>query len=306
MTGQSRRTVAEAAVAGIAARLGRYGQWRGESVLEHPASHPQRDVAAPLTALGVLALQGLDLPGVAAVVARSREHVRLTMLPDGMWRYYRTIPPDTDDTAMCALALGIDDPAVRRLTTPALAATRCPDGRFPTWTEPGWAAVVDAVANAHVVAVLGAGDATAAAIAWLDDVVASGAELAASTYYPDALDLHVALTRAVRAGVRELRPAVEAAAVRARDRLRDADLSPYRTAQAVVVAAEAARRDGMLATELHRAAGRLLDARIDAARWAPETLFVATDTETGLRRLYRSEEVVTALCVRALAAAGGT
>ena len=291
------RNLAEAAVARLAAGLGPRGQWPGWVCPDAAPETGRRDLSAPLTALGILALRDLPLAGVDEIVRRSREHIELTVQPGGLWRYYANIPPDTDDTAMCALALGLDHPLVRGQTAASLAATRLADGRFPTWFEPGWTPAIDAVPNAHVVAVIGHGPATAAAIAWLLEVVASGQEVAKSLYYPDPLDLHLALTRAVAAGVDALRPAMEIAALRARERLCGGGLSPYRMAQALVVAAASANPG---VAELREAAALLAHQAEPGGGWPADTLYVAGNTELGGLWHYQSWAVVTALCVRAL------
>ena len=288
------------AVARLAERLGPRGQWPGWVVPDAAPGSRERDLAAPLTALGVLALLGLDVPGVEEVIRRSREHIERTVRPGGVWRYYGNIPPDTDDTAMCALALGLDHPLVRGRTASALEATRLENGLFPTWFESGWNPVVDTVPNAHVVAVIGPGPATDVAVAWLLDVVENGREVACSAYYPDPLDLHVALTRAVAAGVEALRPALECAARRVLGRLQDEAMSPYRLAQAVVVAAAGSGPGSGGATE---GARRLVEIARPDGTWPADTLFVCRDLDrTGLKH-YQSEAVVTALCVRALSVA---
>ena len=293
---------AEAAVARLAEGLGSQGQWPGWTVPDAAPGEGHADLSPPLTALGVLALRDLPVSGIPEVIRRSREHIERTALPGGLWRYYRNIPPDTDDTAMCALALGLDHPVVRGRTAASLAATRLDDGRFPTWFEPGWNPVVDAVPNAHVVAVVGPGPATDAAVAWLLGVVESGREAASSAYYPDPLDLHLALTRAAEAGVEALRPALETAASRALDRLRTEALSPYRTAQALVVAASASLPGGSIPAG---AARRLVELAGPDGAWPAETLFVAGNTDRSGLWHYQSWAVVTAMCVRALVAAGG-
>jgi len=291
------REQADLAVNLLANLLGPRGQWPGWVCSEALYEAGRKDISAPLTALGILALRDLPLAGVDDLVRRSREHIELTVQPGGLWRYYANIPPDTDDSAMCALALGLDHPLVAGRSTLSLAALRGADGRFPTWFEPGWNPVIDPVANTHVVAVIGGGPQTAAAIAWLLDVVATGRERAKSSYYPDPLDLHVALVRALEAGVTALRPAVEIAAVRAQERLGTGGLSPYRIAQAMVVASTAVQPDRPL---LKQAAATLAAGADPAGGWPAETLFVCrTGTAGGLLH-YQSRAVVTALCLRAL------
>lgn len=276
--------------------IGLRGQWPGRVCPDGLSEWGERDISAPLTALGVLALRNLHLSGVDDLVRRSREHIELTVQPGGLWRYYANIPPDTDDSAICALALGLDHPLVRGRTAASLAAVRRADGLFPTWFEPGWNHVTDPVPNAHVVAVIGPGPATAAAVEWLLDVVATGREAIESTYYPDPLDLHVALTRAVEAGVEALRPALELAAGRAMERLHAGEPSPYRIAQAIVVACAGADPDPLL---LNGAAARLVECADPAGGWPGDTLYVC-GSGTKIILHYQSEAVVTALSLRAL------
>jgi len=292
--------LAQQSIARLANALGPRGQWPGRVVANAAPDSGRRDMAAPLTALGVLALRDVPLAGVAELVQRSCEHIALTVQPGGLWRYYANIPPDTDDTAMCALALGLAHPLVREHTVRSLAATRLTDGRFPTWFEPGWAPSVDAVPNAHVVAVLGECEATQAAIAWLIEVVARQQEVVSSLYYPDPLDLHLALTRALQHGVTNLRPAVALAAARACQRLENEALTPYRTAQAMLVANTQTIADRDL---MARAARRLASCCETSGQWPAETLYVAGNTELGGLWHYQSWAIVSALCARALAVA---
>lgn len=300
---ESWQQAATDAVDAIAARLGPRGQWPGWAYADaDPAATGRLDIAAPLTALGMLALAELPLAGVPEVLAASRRHLELTVLAEGLWRYYANIPPDTDDSAMCALALGPDHPAVVGRTAQALTGTRLPNGLYPTWFTPGLNPVIDPVPNAHVVAVLGPGPATDDAVAWLIEVVAAGTEVADSVYYLDALDLHIALTRAVAAGVEALRPALAAASARAHARLLADGLSPYRTAQAIIVASHAEEADAVLLAD---AADHLLASRHATGLWPSDTLFVAGNTDAPGWWHYQSDAVTSALCARALVLASG-
>lgn len=268
--------------------LGARGQWPGRVIVENRPEESRKDIAAPLTALGMLCLRGT--PGAQGILRRSREHLELTMLPGGVWRYYANIPWDTDDTSMCALALGNVQP-----TAETLLATRLPDGRFPTWVEPGWDACVDAVATAHILGVIGERPDTLTAVGWLKDVVREEAELANCVFYPDPLDTHMAITRAVEAGVESLRGVLVPAAERAAARLAGEDLPPYRRAQAILVCAAAGHRPGAAAARV------LADQQAADGTWPAHTLFRAGSTqEHGGYMCYTSVMVTTALCLRAL------
>jgi hypothetical protein len=283
--------VRESALARLDAALGPRGQWPGSVVPTVAGVDTMRDLSPPLTALGILALTGT--PDSGTVIDRSRQHLRLTVRPGGMWRYYADIPVDTDDSAMCALALGPDDPILTETRATLTSLTR-PDGLFPTWFEPGWTPCVDAVANAHIVAVLGSGPATGAAVGWLHEVVHDAREVESCVFYPDPLDVHMAIGRAYAAGVAELRPAVDIAADRALDRLSRNDLSAYRLAQAIVVATSAGESD------VDDAKDRLRALRQDDGTWPADTLYVAGNTRHGGLWQYQSWAVVTALAIRAL------
>lgn len=284
----------------IGAALGPRGQWPGTVVPDAAPHASRRDMAAPLTALGVLCLRGT--PGSDAVVAASLEHIQATVLAGGVWRYYANIPWDTDDTAMCALALGPEHPTVAE-TIRTLRGLTLVEGLFPTWVEPGWVPCVDAVVNAHIVALLGEGPKTAEAIAWLNWVIDNALERQHCAFYPDPLDTHMAITRAVNAGVVGLVPALTTAADRVLHRLADGGLSAYRTAQAVVVAATADKFDP---ARLQATADRLMHLQEDNGMWPAESLFTVASTEDyGGAVHYTSAAVVTALCVRALACLAG-
>lgn len=276
----------------VAARMGPRGQWPSWAISEPFQGPGERDISPPITAMGMLAVQGLA--EADDLLARSRMHLELTVLPGGMWRYYANIPPDTDDSAMCALALGTHHP-ISEQTRATIAATVLPDGRFPTWYEPGWTPAVDAVPNANIVALLGETAETTAAIEWLNGVVESRREVESSLFYVDALDLHLAIRRAVDAGATSLRPSLAIAQERARERIATGGLSPYRCAQAAAVA------QGTLDRPLWDSARTaLLDTRTPDGTWPRETLFVAARTDGPGRCLYQSWSVVTALCARAL------
>ena len=277
--------------------VGRRGQWPGAFGLSADDTTAEEDLTPTLTALGILALQGLHQPRADEIIGRSRAHVRATVLPGGLWRYFANIPADVDDSAICALSLGADE--ATESTRDSLLAVRMPDGLFPTWFEPGWEPAVDAVANAHAVAWIGECEETHSAIDWLDRVVMSGTETENSVYYPDPLDLHVAISRAVARGVARLTDCLDAAAERALNRLNEPLLSAHRIAQAIIVVT-ASNHSADLPQQ---AFSRLLSLQQTDGCWAAETLYAARATESKGVMRYRSRLVTTALCVAALARA---
>lgn len=290
-------TAMDRALSCIGAAQGPRGQWSGQLRLDRPPHPTKPDMAPPLTALGMLALAGVPHPVAAEVHARSAAHLNATMRPGGLWRYYADIPADSDDSAICALALDGHPGAATQASQASLLALVGRDGRFPTWFQAGWDPAVDAVANAHIVAALGPQLAPGTTVAWLVDVVERAAEVSCSRYYPDPLDLHVALVRGLGRGVGALAPAVAAAASRARRRLQEREqLSAYRLAQAMVVLAASAPGDPTVA----EAGEALLAAQLPDGNWPAETLFTAPNSTGPGNWHYQSWMVVTALCVRAL------
>lgn len=188
---------------------GAWPSWRYENTelaggreLDHP----------PFTAaLGVLALDGRGLAGTrpagtAALLHRSRGFIVRTMRYPGIWSY-PGVPPSTDDTAICALAVG-PHPWLRmgRLwgaNVKAILSLRDAEGRFVLWLTgedwpPGLENEADAVVNANVLAYMGDHPEARAAERWVATVVADGREVEASPYYIEAVDLHFAMARAAR------------------------------------------------------------------------------------------------------------
>ena len=98
------------------------------------------------------------------------------------------------------------------------------------------------------------------------------------------------MTRAVAAGVEALQPTVEIAAVRALERLRGGGLSPYRMAQALVVATVSANPG---VAHLAKAATQLAQCSEPDGGWPADTLYVAGNTELGGLWHYQSWAVVT-------------
>jgi len=289
----------------VAARLGPGGQWPSRRHERADRTDAGRHEISPcVTALGVLALAGVDHPLADTIRRRSRAHLAGAMQPPGLWRYYGDFPCDVDTSALAALALGDPWLAEGRYAAAFLGA-RLADGRFRIWMVPGdpVAGEPDVVANANAVAVLGQRAETETAVRWITDVVEQGRAADAAWYYRDELDLALATQRAVDAGVVALQRSASASARRAAVRL-DVDaatLSPHRLAQAIVAAAwdASASVDEALAP-----AQALLAAqqRPDGS-WAADLFSVGPQPPDPPRFWFVSEAVTTALCVRALTVA---
>ena len=271
--------------------------------------------------LGLLALDSCHHTRTRTLVSRTRGFLRDCMQYPGVWSYVPGLPADTDDTAICSLAVGphpwLRMGRVRGRNLDVLLSHRAGDGRFLTWMPdrswpPGRGNDVDAVVNANVLAYVGDRAETRAAERWIETVVADRREADASPHYIEPVDLHFALARAsrFRDGIfRGLRPTLTS---RILERL-DADEGsgdPMRTAQALSAL-------DMLVFDLDEAVraaviGRLIEAQRRDGSWPPCLAWkeppgwtdgVGTDEDSQPVRPPRgfaSEAMTTAYCIEAM------
>ena len=179
------------------------GAWPARRYANRELAGPGSAESPPFVAgLGLLALRECDDPVAARLRLRTRTFLHACMDYPGVWRYWPRLPPDVDDTAICSLAAGPHLWLLLARNVELLLACRDRAGRFRTWMagpEQVSAALnpVDSVVNANVVAYLGDRPETRAAQRWLATLVADGSERdLALRYYPDPIDLYVALARA--------------------------------------------------------------------------------------------------------------
>lgn len=160
------------------------------------------DEFPPFTAAqGSLALQSCDLP--EAIELRSRTHGYLQQLCEypGIWRYWKTLPPDLDDTAVCSIVLRSHLWIILGLNVRRILGFRDKRGLFRTWMvstsnfEVEWNAA-DPVVNANVIAYLGDHGLTQPAQRWIEQLVTDGQEAGALVFYYEPMDLYLALARA--------------------------------------------------------------------------------------------------------------
>ncbi|MBD0348890.1 MAG: hypothetical protein ICV59_07040 [Thermoleophilia bacterium] len=288
----------------VAAQLGSGGQWPSRRHERADRTDEGRRETSPfVTALGVLALSGVDDSLAEAIRRHSRTHLVGTMQPPGLWRYYRDVPLDVDTSSIATLALERRHPWLREgRNVPQLLAARVPDGRFRLWLMPRTpiAGEIDAVVNANAVALLGKRRETMAAVRWIVEVVERREAREFSWYYRDRLDLALATQRAADAGVPSLRGAAYACAACAAARLeREAGaLPPHRLSQAIIAACwDPSSRQ---AAELARAQDRLLACQVSDGSWPAGLLYVGAEPPDPPTLWFSSKTVTTALCARAL------
>ena len=284
--------------------VGADGAWPVRRYANRELAGPGSSESPPFVAgLGLLALRECDDPAAVRLRRRTRAFLHACMQYPGVWRYWPRLPPDVDDTAICSLAAGPHLWLLLARNVAFLLACRDRAGRFRTWMagpEKVSAALnpVDSVVNANVVAYLGDRPETRAAQRWLAALVADASERdLALRYYPEPIDLYVAMTRA-----RSLAPPVFA---RLRLALAARILScrrpgggfgdVMRTAQALTALHRLRAADR--AEVVRPALDRLLAAQRTDGGW-PECLAWLGQPGTALG--FGSEALTTACCVEAL------
>lgn len=158
-----------------------------------------------VSAFCVLALESCGEARARAICDRTRRYIADTIEYPGLWRYYRHLPRDLDSSALCSLVIESHPWIVLGRNVPRMLANRDEQGRFLTWLlEEGEPDVVsrfrieaDPVVNANVIAYLGDHPETRDAQAWLADLITDGRVEGLSKWYPDAVAIYYATTRAV-------------------------------------------------------------------------------------------------------------
>ncbi|MCE2493740.1 MAG: hypothetical protein J4F40_14240, partial [Alphaproteobacteria bacterium] len=158
-----------------------------------------------VTALCMLALESCDEARARAICASTRDYLAQTIEYPGLWRYYRHLPTDLDSTALCSLAIGNHPWIFLGRNVPHMLANRDEEGRFTTWMladdEPDvvsrFRLESDPVVNANVIAYLGDRPETRGAQRWLAALITEGHLEGLSKWYPDAVTIYYAMSRAM-------------------------------------------------------------------------------------------------------------
>jgi hypothetical protein len=252
-----------------------------------------------IQSLGLLSPEGLE-----ETVAPALDFLLDEQDEQGLWRYWTRrsprrslVPPDLDDTSCASWVLSRHGRRFRD-NRAAVAANRDRQGRFLTWLGEA-ENDVDAVVNANVVLYLGDGPDTVAACDHLANLLASPPSKLGSWYYPDALALDHAVSRAARHGVTRLRACRPDLLRRVAHRCggQDGHREPLRAALAAVT---------LLNCE---AEGTLLDGQIDLilagqgtdGSWPQAALYSGPRPPLPRSVWFGSEELTTALCLEAVA-----
>ncbi|MBM3501405.1 MAG: hypothetical protein FJX74_22350 [Armatimonadetes bacterium] len=226
----------------------------------------------------------------------------------GLWRYWSSrsperIVPDVDDTSCAAHLLERFRPesagADARM---AVLRNRDSRGRFLTWFRPpGEMNDVDAVVNANACLLLGDDPGTAAAVAWLIDIVRQRREASSYWYYLDDLALYYAVTRAWREAKVAALWACRSAIV-SRTLLRRGPDGSFGDELATGLALCILQGwGGMDRQALSVSAGCLLRSQRSDGSW-PARAYYAGPTAPSPRSVWwGSPEITTAICIEALA-----
>ena len=284
--------------------VGADGAWPVRRYANRELAGPGSVEAPPFVAgLALLALRECDDPVAGRLRRRTRTFLHACMEYPGVWRYWPRLPPDLDDTAICSLAATPHLWLLLARNVELLLACRDPEGRFRTWmagpeqVSAAWNPV-DSVVNANVVAYLGDRPETRAAQRWLATLVAEGGERdLALRYYPDPIDLYVAMARACSLAppvFARLRPALAARILSCRQP-EGGFGDVMRTAQALTALHRLRAADR--AEVVRPALDRLRAAQRSDGGW-PECLAWLGQPGTALG--FGSEALTTACCIEAL------
>lgn len=192
------------------------GAW--PSLLVNAAGKESEEFPPFTAALGHLALESCELPEAAKLRFRTKGYIERICEFPGIWRYWDSLPPDLDDTAVCSLVCASHIWVALGLNVEGILGIRDSQGRFRTWMvsrpdiEAEWNAA-DPVVNANVIAYLGDHAGTRQAQHWLERLIMNERETEALVYYPETMDLYVAMARTARSAppvFRALRPTLRA------------------------------------------------------------------------------------------------
>ena len=158
-----------------------------------------------VSALCVLALESCDEIRAKAICTATKRYLVDTIEYPGLWRYYSHLPQDLDSTALCSLVIGNHPWILLGRNVPKIVGNRDEEGRFLTWVlaedEPDvvsrFRLEADPVVNANVIAYLGDHPETKNAQRWLETLIADGGVEDSSKWYPDAVSIYYAISRAV-------------------------------------------------------------------------------------------------------------
>ena len=158
-----------------------------------------------VSALCVLALESCDEIRAKAICTATKRYLVDTIEYPGLWRYYSHLPQDLDSTALCSLVIGNHPWILLGRNVPKIVKNRDEEGRFLTWVlaedEPDvvsrFRLEADPVVNANVIAYLGDHPETKNAQRWLETLIVDGGVEDSSKWYPDAVSIYYAISRAV-------------------------------------------------------------------------------------------------------------
>ncbi len=101
-------------------------------VVQLPDGHVLLHEESPFFAMaGVLLLSEIDDSSAQDIVERTRQHLCKTILYPGVWKYWDSLPADSDGSAMCSLAVGSSPPLLwHRMSVDLFLSHRNNSGLF--------------------------------------------------------------------------------------------------------------------------------------------------------------------------------
>ena len=263
-----------------------------------------------VSALCVLALESCNEIRAKAICTATKRYLVDTIEYPGLWRYYSHLPQDLDSTALCSLVIGNHPWILLGRNVPKIVGNRDEEGRFLTWVlaedEPDvvsrFRLEADPVVNANVIAYLGDHPETKNAQRWLETLIADGGVEDSSKWYPDAVSIYYAISRAVlrvQPSLDHLLPMLADRIVGLKDKSRGFG-NVLQTAQAV---SALHNLGGLEAIDAKHHVQRFVNSQREDGSWPELLAFGDQFLKWGTvgRIGHGSEAVTSAFCIEALA-----
>lgn len=319
-----------------------YGEFKTCAALDEAMQESCHfDSSLFVTAQVVYSISHLQDARVQEMKRKALGFFREQMEVPGLWRYWSSrntvhpsLPIDLDDTSCISYVLKVSgEPAPANAGV--MLANRSPEGLFYTWLapRPGRPAPddehahyglnpesllflifagpkqfdqIDSVVNANVVLYLGENEGTASAIAYLTNLIVSQRGSHESLFYPHAVSLYYAVSRAYVHGAPALGETIPE--IERRLTASQRDDGSFGNPLLTGLAANTLLNFGVNTQCLEACVGYLLTCQATDGSWRRAAMYVEPGSYYGTMEesqgpgiFYGSEELTTALCVEALA-----
>lgn len=274
------------------------GQFKTYFSFSRDLARTYEDVSPFATGKILTSLKSVNEERTAPMRSMGASFLESRKEPRSLWRYWPTVPPDLDDTAVISIAL--NEAGISTAENPEVFFdARDPGGLFYTWIGLAGDDIsqrVDCVVNANVLAYLGEGTETLPACSWINQIVSDNKEADCASFYIGTLPAYFAISSASHRGVSCL-SAVDSVVLARVLSLRQADGS-YGNALETALAANTLLNYEYRGPELAGAIRHLLGTQAADGSW-PIALYWVGDSKQ--QAAFGSGALTTAAAIEALA-----